>query len=88
MIPSDDAFIEEIAKEISKNRLKIDAAILFENIAGVKVRDDSVLFTLIDSSFNALWDGVTKVERDSRAAYIEDARAAISTINLKLLTLP
>lgn len=86
MLPTDDEFVEEVAKAIAKDRLHRDASHALEEMIGIKIQDTEVLENSFERVFNILWNGSTPVDIKNREEYRADARAAISAINLKILT--
>ena len=78
-IPTDDNFVEQIAKSIARDRLIAEAV---EDIADIDDTDD-----WLESAFEELWTGTDENDAQQRKAYKSDALAAIRAINLKLLTL-
>lgn len=78
-IPTDDNFVEHIAKTIARDRLMAEAV---EDIADIDDTDD-----WLESAFEELWAGTDDNDVRQREAYKSDALAAIRAINLKLLTL-
>lgn len=88
LLPTDDAFVEDIAKAIARNRLVGDAGAIVENMMGVRPPDlAETLEKMIDPALDILWQGATPNDALQRKLYCEDAKAAIAAINLKLLTM-
>ena len=89
MIPSDDEYVEAVAKAIARNRLFEEAAAQLGGITGIDQFDSLVQETMrqsFDIVFQRLWDGTSEIDMQQKAAYRADARAAIAALNLKLLT--
>jgi hypothetical protein len=89
LLPTDDAFIEDVARAIAKNRLIGDAGVIVDKILGVETKIDmtETMEGMFDPIFDALWAGQTPNDEQQRIMYRADARAAVSAINLKLLTM-
>lgn len=86
MIPTDDDTVELVARAIAKDRLHRDADEgLFQTI-GIHLNDASALEKSFEQIFEQLWQGNLPADLKQKDAYRDDARAAISAINLKLLT--
>jgi hypothetical protein len=86
LIPSTDAFVEDVAKAIALGRLKKDAASELESMIGMKMDDISGIESTFEKVFEQLWSSPGTVAETQRRNYREDALAAIRTINLKLIT--
>lgn len=88
MLPNDSAFVEMIAKSIARSRARRDAAIVFQQITGLALEHIETLVPedTIDSIFEKVWNGTSQHDQEEKNGYIQDARAAISAINLSLLT--
>ena len=86
MIPTDDAFIEHVAKSIARGRLNLDAADTMRKLTGVELNISESLEETFDRVFELLWAVTTEHDNKQRESYRKDARAAIGAINLKLLT--
>jgi hypothetical protein len=86
-IPTDIEFVEEVAKAIARGRMQKDASQAIKNLIGkdMKLKGTSFDKTL-DSIFERLWAGDSEVDKHQRDCYMNDALAAISIINLKLIT--
>jgi len=87
LLPTDKDFLENIAKAIAKNRLLSEADIIIDEIIGEDVDIQDELDTMFDPIFDRLWAGSSAHDQRQREMYREDARVAISAINLKLLTM-
>ena len=87
LLPTDEDFVDSIAKAIAKNRILGDASAIVENMMGTKTEITEALESLFDPIFENLWTGETEHDAIQRKMYREDAKAAIAAINLKLLTM-
>lgn len=89
LLPTDEAFVEDIAKAIARNRLLGDAGAIVDKILGTDMQIDmtETLETMLDPVLDSLWAGQTENDQYQRKMYKNDARAAIAAINLKLLTM-
>ena len=87
MLPTDDAFVKDVAKAIAKNRLLGDAKYVAAEALGQFPGAEELLESMFLPIFEKLWEGNGEEDRYQRERYIEDAQAAISVINLKLLTM-
>ena len=86
MIPTNDQFIEHVAKAIAKNRILQEAKGSVGSIID-KVPDVmEQLEDILDQTFDEMWKSGSASEQ--RQIYRDDARAVISAINMKLLTMP
>lgn len=85
MIPTNDEFVEAVAMAIARDRLYKDAYDALQYI-GSSLAADELLSKSFDQIFDRLWQGTTDVDMKQKESYRDDARAAISAINLKLLT--
>lgn len=85
LLPADIEFVEAVARAIAKDRLFREASVALDDMIGVKL-DASPLESAFDRVFDMMWSGTTEVDERQKAGYRNDARAAISAINLKLLT--
>jgi hypothetical protein len=86
MIPSDDATIETVARAIARSRIHRDADQALVRMAGVSLNDNQRLEESFDRIFEILWNRDDPADHRERETYRADARAAISAINLKLVT--
>jgi len=85
LIPKTEQFVEAIAIAIAKNRILQDAK---DSIESVKVHVPDAMEQvedILDGTFEKIWNaqGADK----HRQMFREDAMAAISAINLKLLSI-
>ncbi len=91
LIPTDERFIEAIAKSIAKARMLDDAGYDIDTIVSSAVGIDCLTINKIDKIVNEVFEGVwnSSAEEDKvqREMYMKDAVAAISAMNLELLTL-
>ena len=86
MIPTNEQFIEHVAKAIAKNRILQEAKGSVGSIID-KVPDVmEQLEDILDQTFDEMWKSGSASEQ--RQIYRDDARAVISAINMKLLTMP
>lgn len=85
LIPTDDVYIETIARAIAKNRIYQEASISMRKTTGASI-EEWKLEESFEALFEIMWSGTTEHDELQKSQYREDARAAISAINLKLLT--
>ncbi len=88
MLPTDDQFIETIAKAIGRDRLFREASDLLETVVGIKLPESTDIEDRFDREFEFLWTSSDEESVWNREGYRADAIAAINKINLLLLTLP
>jgi len=86
LIPTDETFIEEIAKAIARGRMHNDTSRALQDMIGVPLEDSAPLERSFDSVFEILWAGNHPGDHEQRESYRSDALAAIRAINLKLMT--
>jgi hypothetical protein len=86
LIPSDDEFVESIAKSIARNRIQSEASSAMSEMIGIKLEESVVLESTFDRVFEQLWSLSGEYDNRQKDLYRGDARAAIAAINLKLLT--
>ena len=86
LLPTNDDFVDVVAKAIAKNRIYEEASSTMEDMIGVGIASSSQLESTFEAVFDALWNGHRPLDERQRSQYRTDARAAISAINLKLLT--
>jgi hypothetical protein len=86
MIPTNEQFIEHVAKAIAKNRILQEAkgsvGCIIDKVPDVMEQLEDIL----DQTFDEMWKSGSASEQ--RQIYRDDARAVISAINMKLLTMP
>ena len=86
-IPTDPEFVEYVAKAIARGRVHQDAAAAIQDIVGNEIKLEGKSFEkTLDSIFEKLWTGSSPMDKQQRENYTKDAMAAISAINLKLIT--
>jgi hypothetical protein len=89
-IPTDDNFVEDIAKAIAKDRFENDAEDTIKEMLGSDFDISNYLESkfegTIDQIFETLWKGSSLNDEKQREIYRANAIAAISAINLKLIT--
>lgn len=88
LVPTDDEFVESIAKTIARNRMHSDASNAMEEMIGMPLETSDSLENTFDEIFNNLWSGTGATDARQRDLYKSDALAAIRAINLKLITSP
>lgn len=88
LVPTDEAFVEHIARTIARNRMHFDASAAMEEIIGLPLDASQKLEESFDKIFEDLWAGTTDHDERQRQSYRNDALAVIRAINLKLLTSP
>ena len=85
-IPTDPEFVEHVAKAIARNRMHQDAAGAITNLIGKQISLEETSFEkTLDNIFDRLWNGKSDNDQAQRDNYMNDALAAISAINLKLI---
>lgn len=85
LIPKTEQFVEAIAMAIAKNRILRDA---MDSIESVKVHVPDAMEQVelvLDGTFEKIWN--SQGSDKPRQMFREDAMAAISAINLKLLSM-
>ncbi len=87
MLPTDEAFIEEIAKAIAKNRILSEVGSDVNDMITFIPEVADKVEGILDDVFDNIWAGMGEQDVKQKDLYREDAKAAISAINLKLLTL-
>lgn len=87
MIPTDDKFIEEIARAVGKDRLIREANDLLKSVTGVNMKEAGITDQRFDREFEKLWNSDDDESIWNRQEYMADARAAVNRINLLLLTM-
>src|SRR5271166_5752772 len=85
LIPVTDAFVEEVARAIARDRLVQDASRSLKDMAGIELDSGDLFEDTIDRVFQRLWDVDTPANERQKDSYRSDAKAAIRAINLKLL---
>jgi hypothetical protein len=88
LLPTNDAFIEQVAKAIARERLYRESTELLKQTIGLTLPDNPALDQRFDQEFELLWDSTDADGEWERESYNNDARAAINKINLLLLTMP
>jgi hypothetical protein len=88
LIPTDEAFVEHIARTIARNRMHFEASEAMEHMIGVPLEASRKLEASFDKIFEDLWAGETDTDARQRQSYRNDALAVIRAINLKLMTSP
>jgi len=87
MVPTSDAFVEEVAKALGRDRLFRDASELLESTLGIPLKESDSLDERFDREFEKLWAGADEDAEWNRQSYKADALTAINKINLLLLTM-
>ncbi len=87
LLPTDEQFVEQIAKALGRDRLRREAFELLKAAYGSRIGDEDSLDAKFDIEFNKLWNGTDEECTWNRENYREDAITAINTINLLLLTM-
>lgn len=88
MLPSNKEFIDSVAKSIMRERLFHEAAELINSAVGIKLPDTSEINERFNQEFERLWTASDEDAEAHRESYRVDARNAINSINLYLLTMP
>ena len=86
MLPTDDKFIEHIAKSIGRDRMFREASELLQSTMGIRLPDNDDINDRFDREFNILWDSTEEECVQNKGNYIKDAILVINKINLFLLT--
>jgi len=86
LLPNDDAFVNDVARAIARDRLMRDATEALEAMTGLSIQETEAITLSFDRVFERLWAGCDEVDMRQKASYAADALAAINAINLKLLT--
>jgi len=86
MLPTNDEFIEEIARAISRDRLFREAADLLQSATGHRLDESPNIDKEFGREFDRLWSSKDEIGELNRESYRADARVAINRINLLLLT--
>ena len=87
LLPTDENFVEDIAKAIARSRLLADADVVVDEMLGEGFDVEDALEQILNPVFDQMWEDNSKNSQYQRKMYREDARVAISAINLKLLTM-
>ena len=87
LLPTDENFVEDIAKAIARSRLLADADVVVDEMLGDGFDIESALEEVITPIVEQMWQDNSRNSQYQRKMYREDARVAISAINLKLLTM-
>ena len=87
LVPTSDAFVDEVAKALGRDRLFRDASDLLKMKLGVTLKETEALDARFDNVFEQLWAGEDEEATWNRDNYRADALAAINKINLLLLTM-
>ena len=88
LLPTNDLFVEQVAKSIARDRLHREAVELVKNAIGIDLPDTPDLDRRFDREFEILWAGDEEESAWNRVNYTADAITAINKINLLLLTMP
>ena len=87
LIPTSEAFVEEVAKALGRDRLFRDAADMLKTNVGITLQETEALDARFDGMFEQLWAGDDEEAEWNRESYKADALAVINKINLLLLTM-
>jgi hypothetical protein len=88
LLPTNEIFVEQIAKAIARDRLHREATELLQNATGITLPDTQELNDRFDHEFEIIWQGKDDECVWNRENYRTDAITAINKINLLLLTMP
>lgn len=88
LLPTDEAFIEDVARAIARNRLQREALSALNQEVEISAENIEVLEKSFDHIFERLWSGNMPEDMSQKSGYRADALAAIGAINLKLITSP
>lgn len=86
LLPTDEKFVESVARAIGRDRLFREAAELL-NTVGVVLPDSDALESKFDAEFEYLWNLDEEECVWNKESYRADALVAINKINLLLLTM-
>lgn len=86
LIPSDESYVEVVAKSIAKARLHRQVSDSLTEMANIKLEDSGSLESMFEVLFNRMWTSNAEADVYDKELYKIDARAAIAAINLKLIT--
>jgi hypothetical protein len=87
LLPTNEEFVEEVAKALGRDRLFRDASDLMKSKLGVTLKETESLDARFDGVFEQLWAGDDEEAEWNRENYKADALTAINKINLLLLTM-
>lgn len=87
LIPTDEQFVESVAKAIGKDRLYRDATNFLMSTLGIAIKDSDTLERRIDIEFEKLWASNDAESVWNKENFKADALIAINKINLALLTM-
>lgn len=87
MLPTNEQFVETIAKTLCRERLYRDAVIVAETILNRPLGNLPDIDTKFDKEFEFLWNSKDEESQWNRESYRADALVAINKINLLLLTM-
>ena len=87
LIPTSEAFVEEVAKALGRDRLFRDAADMLKTNVGITLQETEALDARFDGVFEQLWAGDDEEAEWNRESYKADTLAVINKINLLLLTM-
>jgi len=90
LLPTDQEFIDFVAKKIARTRWDRDVTKALGQMIGESLKrlPTNALDDAKDRVFDSLWNGTTDNDAEQRDAYRIEAEAVISAINLKLLISP
>jgi hypothetical protein len=88
LLPTDEKFVEQVAKAIARDRLHREAADLLKAALGIALPESQALDKRFDLEFEMIWVGEDEECTSNRENYMIDAITAINKINLMLLTMP
>jgi hypothetical protein len=88
LLPTDEKFVEQVAKAIARDRLHREAVELLKDALGMDLPESPALDRRFDIEFESLWAGDEEECVWNRENYTIDAITAINKINLMLLTMP
>lgn len=86
MLPTDEEFVETVARAIARDRLHRDASDAMKDMVGLSLEESDLLESSFDRVFELLWMANGPIDIKNKNEYRADARAAISAINLRMLT--
>ncbi len=88
LLPTDAAFVENVAQAMGRDRLFREAAELLKSAVGLDLTNNDAADARFDIEFHKLWNSDNEECVWNRESYRADALVAINRINLLLLTIP
>lgn len=86
LIPTTEQVVENVARSLAKNRLYEDSLLMMHPVIETgQISKESVLES-VERTFDLMWSELCEVNPTEKERYMSDARAAIASINIELLT--